>query len=76
MKELNLLGKEKGCREHPINDLTRALRRMSRGEKIKVMFDVNDIPLEVLDAIAKIRNVKIYILEKKGNIAIVIAEKL
>ena len=76
MKELNLLGKEKGCREHPINDLTRALRRMSRGEKIKVMFDVNDIPLEILNAIAKIRNVKISILERKGNIVTVIAEKL
>jgi len=76
MKELNLLSKEKGCREHPINNLTRALRKMGKGEKIKVIFDINDVPLEILEAIAKIRNVKISILEKKGGIVTAIAEKL
>ncbi len=76
MEELNLLRKEKGCREHPVMDLTKALGKLKSKDKIKIVFNANDIPLEVVNALARIRNVKVAILERKGNVIVVLAEKM
>lgn len=76
MEELNLLRKERGCREHPVMDLTKALGKLKSKDKIKITFNTNDIPLEVMNAIARIRNVKVAILERKGNVVVILAEKI
>lgn len=74
-KELNLLGKDTGCREHPVLDLTKAFNSLKPGVKLKVVLDKNEIPLDIVQALAKIRNIKIATIEEHKNIATIIAEK-
>ncbi len=62
-KVIDLTGKSSGCREHPVLDLTKSFNTMSKGEKIKFIVDPSEIPLDVVKALAKVRNIQINVLE-------------
>jgi len=74
-KVVDLTGKSSECREHPVLDLTKAFNTMAKGEKVKFIVDPLEIPLDVVEALAKVRSIHINVLEHDEKKLIFIALK-
>ncbi|MCD6114106.1 MAG: hypothetical protein J7J78_02265 [Thermoprotei archaeon] len=72
---IDLTGKSSECREHPVLDLTKSFNTMSKGEKIRFIVDPSEIPLDVVEALAKVRNIEINVIESSEKRLIFVATK-
>jgi len=72
---IDLTGKPSECREHPVLDLTKSFNTMSKGEKIRFIADPSEIPLDVVEALAKVRNIEINVIESSEKRLIFVATK-
>jgi len=72
---IDLTGKSSECREHPVLDLTKTFNTMSKGERIRFIVDPSEIPLDVVEALAKVRNIEINVIESSEKRLIFVATK-
>ncbi len=72
---IDLTGKSSECREHPVLDLTKSFNTMSKGERIRFIVDPSEIPLDVVEALAKVRNIEINVIESSEKRLIFVATK-
>jgi len=74
-KVIDLTGKSSECREHPVLDLTKAFNTMGKGEKVRFIVDPSEIPLDVVEALAKVRSIQVNVLESSEKRLIFVATK-
>jgi len=63
--EIDLRTQPKGCTEHPLVRLEKTIKGLKDGEGVKVITDVNIIPLTAVRLIAKRAGLKVRIIKEQ-----------
>ncbi len=61
---IDLREKPKSCMEHPLVKLTKVLKKMKKGETVKVITDNKIVPINTIEVLAKKNNLKYDIIEE------------
>ncbi|WFO76070.1 sulfurtransferase TusA family protein [Desulfurococcaceae archaeon MEX13E-LK6-19] len=72
---IDLRKQPKGCKEHPLIRLKNTIRRMKKGESIKVITDTTTIPLRTIEIIARKNELKVEIIGKNNNVYEIVLRK-
>lgn len=75
MDVIDLREQPKGCREHPLIKLKNKVRKLGRGDYVKVITDISVIPLQTIKVIAEKNGLVMEVVREEDGVYELILKK-